>query len=391
VIDLRVPLLLAAMMALAFGAVLLGLRHSLAVEGGSVRRWAHGDLAVGVGLALLALHDRLHDVLTVATADVLLIGGVALQHRAIRSLLRLPARTRLELAALALAAAQAFAFWYVADVPGARALTLLALATALCASLALTVLSSPASRMPGAMLIGVAAIALIAVGAVRTAMVLGALGASAELLDWHPVQLPFYFALSVLGALANLGFVVMADARRRAELERLASLDALTGLLNRRMVLTLADKALAQSRRSGRPLALLMIDLDGFKAVNDRHGHAAGDAALARFARTAERAIRAGDVLGRYGGEEFVAVLPDTSGREAAAIAERLRAMAADDAGARDAGPACTASIGVAVAGRHGFESVDTLLKRADAALYRAKRTRNAVAADAADAAAEAA
>ncbi len=138
-------------------------------------------------------------------------------------------------------------------------------------------------------------------------------------------------------------------------------------------------------------VAMLLLALHGtlpeadrFKALNDRHGHAAGDDAIARFARIAEAGIRAGDVLGRYGGEEFVGVLPDTTERTAAAIAERVRSMVEDDASGAGSPPRCTASIGVVGTTEPASASLDELLRAADKALYRAKRTRNAVASAAA-------
>jgi two-component system, cell cycle response regulator len=121
------------------------------------------------------------------------------------------------------------------------------------------------------------------------------------------------------------------------------------------------------ARRHGRPLAVAMVDLDGFKAVNDRHGHDAGDQVLVAAAEALQRALRAEDVLGRLGGEEFLALLPDTGEEAAARTAERLRAAVA-----RAGGPVrVTASVGWAVL-RSG-EAPDELVRRADDALYAAK------------------
>lgn len=378
-IDLRIPLLLAATMAVAFGAALLGLRHSLAIEGAGVNRWAQGDLVGGGALLLLGLHDGLPDMLTVAVAEVLLIAAIALQHRALRSFFDLAPRTTLELVAVAFAAAQTLWFWYLVDVPGARVIALASVAAAVYGSVAVTILAPRRRSMPGATLIGTAVIVLLMLAVVRTAIVIATSGTGAELLDWHPIQVPFYFSAVLFVALTNLGFVVMIDARRRRDLERLASIDGLTGLVNRRMLMTIAEKTLAQAARTGRPLALMMLDLDRFKALNDRYGHAAGDDALARFARIAESGIRTGDVLGRYGGEEFVAVLPDTTERTAAAIAERVRSIVEDDATRTGSPPRCTVSIGVVGTTEPARASLDELLRAADEALYRAKRSRNAV------------
>jgi diguanylate cyclase (GGDEF)-like protein len=151
--------------------------------------------------------------------------------------------------------------------------------------------------------------------------------------------------------------------------------DALTGLLNRRELDGVLDRAFraAQGARSG-PLSLLFCDIDKFKGVNDRHGHAAGDRVLAGVAAALSGALRSGDAAGRYGGEEFVAVLPAAGPADAAAVAERIRreveAARHDAAGAEPL--RVTVSLGQATL--RGGESLAALLAAADACLYEAKR-----------------
>ncbi|WP_462116006.1 diguanylate cyclase, partial [Lysobacter xanthus] len=156
------------------------------------------------------------------------------------------------------------------------------------------------------------------------------------------------FAL-LLGAVVAglLAALALQQAREGRRLHRLALTDPLTALANRRAILRRAQDAFREARRHGRPLAVVALDLDHFKRVNDAHGHAAGDAALASAARAFAAVLRPGDRLGRIGGEEFLAVLPDTSAAEAAAIAERLRAALAGMEPAA-AGLAVRTSAGVA-------------------------------------------
>jgi diguanylate cyclase (GGDEF)-like protein len=163
----------------------------------------------------------------------------------------------------------------------------------------------------------------------------------------------------------------LADANAR--LEKLAAQDPLTGAYNRRHFRALAAQATAIARRQNRPLSLLMIDLDYFKAVNDTHGHAAGDETLKMLVELGHATLREGDILARYGGEEFCVLLPETDVNTAAQVAERLRLAVAT---ARISGPevpfGVTASIGVA--GWHESEAtVEQALNRADQALYQAK------------------
>ncbi len=147
-----------------------------------------------------------------------------------------------------------------------------------------------------------------------------------------------------------------------AEVERLARYDALTGLPNRRELDEQLAREMARARRSGAELCLAVIDLDNFKAYNDTHGHLAGDELLRESAIAWDGSLRAGDTIARFGGEEFVVLLPETAPSEAAEIVERLRAATAGG---------CTCSAGLA---RWNFlESAEQLIGRADAALYRAK------------------
>ena len=169
--------------------------------------------------------------------------------------------------------------------------------------------------------------------------------------------------------------------RSNAELERLAMQDALTGVSNRRHFTAIAERDTALARRHRWPLSVLMIDIDHFKEVNDTHGHAVGDEVLRVLAGVFQSALRTTDHLGRFGGEEFVVLLPDTALDGAATTAERLRtAVAATAFTGRDGEPfACTISIGL-TEWNPADSSIEDALKRADAALYDAKHAgRNAV------------
>jgi diguanylate cyclase (GGDEF)-like protein len=180
---------------------------------------------------------------------------------------------------------------------------------------------------------------------------------------------------ALLAPLMLYGFVRLSQQLDGAEarLRALAAEDPLTGILNRRRFLELADLEWVRAQRHGRPQSLLLIDVDEFKAVNDRHGHLSGDETLRRIAETCQSCLRRTDVLGRYGGDEFVILLPETEEPGAVLMAERIRrALAACQVKAQ-AGPVrITVSIGAA-ARRIGMEAFDSLLAQADAALYTAK------------------
>jgi diguanylate cyclase (GGDEF)-like protein len=170
------------------------------------------------------------------------------------------------------------------------------------------------------------------------------------------------------------------EGRQLADLALASRRDALTGLPNRRAFEEDLAREAARAARSGGPLAVVALDVDRFKAVNDVHGHAAGDAVLRAVAARAAGAIRAGDVLARLGGEEFGILLPGADLPRAVDAAERIRAALAD-APIEAAGHALAVTASFGCAALAPAEAPDALVARADARLYDAKRAgRNRVA-----------
>ncbi|MDD2880492.1 MAG: sensor domain-containing diguanylate cyclase [Rhodoferax sp.] len=175
---------------------------------------------------------------------------------------------------------------------------------------------------------------------------------------------------------AMLLALALAQQFRREQTTRLnaqflAQHDALTGLYNRRAFFELSKSAWALAQRNGHPLSVLMLDIDYFKQVNDRWGHSGGDAVLVAVSQTMAATCRAGDVLARWGGEEFIVLLPMTALEDARLLAERIRWQIAELTQTPDA-MGCTASIGVTQYAKD--VSLDKLIDRADAQLYLAKR-----------------
>lgn len=170
---------------------------------------------------------------------------------------------------------------------------------------------------------------------------------------------------------ANRDLESKVEARTR-ELERLASKDPLTGLSNRRELMEVMRRSLAQAQRYDQDLVALMLDIDDFKQLNDQYGHQGGDAVLVAIADLFRDESRASDVVGRYGGEEFMVLMPQTSPAEGQRFAERLlAALRATDVKLNGDNKSVTCSIGIAVA--RPEDRVDDLIGRADEAMYRAK------------------
>jgi diguanylate cyclase (GGDEF)-like protein len=208
------------------------------------------------------------------------------------------------------------------------------------------------------------------------------------MLPWSPANQAFGSVwLTVLSFEALLftiaiAFILLAMAKERTELRHktAAMVDPLTGIANRRAFLQEGADLATRQLVAPRPTAVLLIDLDHFKSVNDRFGHAVGDRVLQIFAETASASMRPADLVGRLGGEEFAAVLYDAGPDRALGVAERIRAAFAEASRDVDGRPvSATVSIGV-VLNQDGAADFPSLLAQADQALYCAKeRGRNRV------------
>jgi len=160
---------------------------------------------------------------------------------------------------------------------------------------------------------------------------------------------------------------------QNAELERLATTDGLTGLANRRRLFERLDQEVYRARRYGIALSVILLDIDHFKRVNDSWGHAVGDRVLREVARETQQLLHKTDLAGRYGGEEFVLLLPETDLAEAMSLAHRLNRHIARTAFALERGSSLSVTVSAGVAALFPDESSEALIQRADRALYRAK------------------
>jgi diguanylate cyclase (GGDEF)-like protein len=170
--------------------------------------------------------------------------------------------------------------------------------------------------------------------------------------------------------------VTLEDMRRR--LHELALTDPLTGLRNRRHFIQWAQRELDLAHRHDLPVAMLLLDIDHFKLINDAHGHAMGDHVLVEIGQRCTATLRSTDLLARWGGEEFIALLPNTPEPLAQTLAERLRSAAASAIALPEGGGSVRATVSVGVAGRGAggrpLMTLDALTQAADRALYDAKR-----------------
>jgi diguanylate cyclase (GGDEF)-like protein len=228
---------------------------------------------------------------------------------------------------------------------------------------------------PGARMAASITILIALVHGVRSVAAVFEIGGPVALIEFNQFQAAMIVLLVFSAMSWNFGFLLMAIDRLRTEVANLAMFDDLTGTANRRQLLARLDEDCARSDRAMQPFAVLVIDLDGFKEINDCYGHAAGDECLRLFTRSVQAGLRTGDLLARIGGDEFCVVLPSTTLREAAIVARQIVEACRDECAQwNNARISLSASIGIAQwrseIGRHA----DRLIAEADQALYIAKK-----------------
>jgi diguanylate cyclase (GGDEF)-like protein len=308
-------------------------------------------------------------VLTSYVANILLVGGVMLMYVGTREFAGLPRHHRV--LPLFLAVLSFGLFWptFIEDNYRLRLVYITSANATLFSLCALVIYRLPSKRFPE----WFTCVLFLFTGSVSLARFLAAVSQSKGNDSLNDISLlqhvylgTFSFSVVALG----VGFILMVNQQLRSMLEHAASHDDMTGARRRSAFLDLLERELRGARR-GRFTSLLMIDIDDFKDINDRLGHIAGDKVIVDYAQKALCELRRADLFGRYGGEEFVVLLPDTSVEQACVIANRLRL--ATSRKAESEVPDYTVSIGVA-ATSDNTESPMNLIARADEALYEAKR-----------------
>jgi diguanylate cyclase (GGDEF)-like protein len=374
-LDVRTVLVVLLVTAILMSVTLaLDLRRSQAAGLG---RWNAGLGLFAAGWLLITLRGTVPALLGVAVAHGLMAAGLCLQFEALREFGGRAPRRWLPLAG----AASVFVLLLplLGHYPGmtlATSAVYAAIFVALArATLQLGIEAGRVRWLSAAVLAG-AALALLA-----RAADIWLRGGAHGVFTASALHAAAFIMLVAVTVTSSFSFLVMQRRRSEERMRHLAMYDPLTELHNRRAFMELAGRELARARREGVPTALLMIDLDHFKAINDQYGHQAGDRVLADIAARLRATVRSADLPGRYGGEEFCVLLPCTGADEAQRIAERVRAAVAQ----RPLGglPApVTVSIGAACATNPGL-SLDQLLREADDRLYTAKAAgRNRVVAD---------
>ncbi len=344
---------------------------------GAARFWAAAAFVAAAGAAISLLRGYAPPLFPVLIGGGLLVFAGCLACMGIQRLYRRPVmwRTTALVTFLTVFGLGLFAVWQ--DNMSAR-IFIYSIAQSAVMVMILPLLFSRREGLqsPGARMTGYITVLCIAIYWVRPVASVLQVGGDVSLIEFNAFQ-AWLIVLLVFATMAwNFGFLLLAIDRLRAEVAELALSDDLTGAANRRQLQIRLDEECARSGRTQEPFALLLIDIDGFKAINDSQGHGAGDDCLRLLTRAVQARLRSGDLLARMGGDEFCVVLPSTTLREGAMMARRVLEACRAQWTPRDSAPiSFTASIGVAQWRNDIGQHPDRLIAEADQALYAAKHS----------------
>lgn len=376
-LDVRTIMLVFSALTLMFSGLLaLVGRYTGNVKG--VGHWALANLLMASGFAFsYSFSTTLPNQLLwpIVAASVLIVSGLCLQYAGIQRFKEKPINWKF--VALAVAAIFVSGIWFTGihnNVTNRAIVNSIVFGIVFIACARELLIPTEAPLRIAYWLTGISFGALSVLVFARAAILWQSSTESYGLFQNIPINPLTFLGICLLQFSTMFGFVLMLAYRLVGELAKLASQDPLTGAFNRRRLEEEALRVQARSIRTGKPMAVMMIDVDHFKTVNDRFGHQVGDEVLKHVAKIIETTIRADDYFGRYGGEEFCILLPSTAKDEAYAMGERLRQIYADTSYLFDGQHIhSTISIGIADSADVGTE-FKTLVQAADKALYEAKQ-----------------
>lgn len=371
--NLHLPTLtVALLLGMLLFTLALGVAQRLLLARRELHSWAAGCWALLAGFTIMSLDEPTPRWVPLVGGAALVCGGMALWLQALHRLVGNGVTPRWLVGALA---ASPLIVAAAVNQPPLRGLALQSLLFALWLMPGVALIARQGWRAERSLRTVAVTLALCALALLAQAALVGtaAPGDAAELRA-APARSALVAFVAVFGA--SLGFVLAVFERVAGQLDELGMRDAVTGCLSRGATDALLGHELQMGRRQGRTVAFVLLDLDRFRQINDRHGHGIADAVLMQFTRTVRERLRESDVVGRIGGEEFGLVLPGTDAAGARRLAEDIRRAVESIrvAGADGLAVQVTVSAGVATARPNEEIGVEQLYARADQALYAAKR-----------------
>jgi diguanylate cyclase (GGDEF)-like protein len=367
--DLRTIIMMSSIMLSLMALVMFSLRHSFPTNIRGVGNWTIGALVLSTSAILLALRGSVPDWLSIVAANSGILAGTGLWLAGSQRFFGRPASWRFLVLILVVGAiALSWMTWVHESING-RTLCMTAI-LALIYSGQSAVMLRYGRRENGAKFLAALFLIMTVVAVTRFVATFSSRFAVAGLFASNIVQMAYITTNTLMSLTVPVGFLLLAMERLRNQLELQSRIDPLTGLLNRRAFLSAHQEAREMMRTGGGLLSLLLIDLDHFKAINDTYGHAKGDEILVDFSTRVAAMLPRQHHFARWGGEEFVVLLPGSSPENTIELAETIRSRIALNAASSL--PAYTCCIGIACVGS-GDATIERLVKDADEALYRAK------------------
>jgi diguanylate cyclase (GGDEF)-like protein len=369
-VDKNSFIIISAAFGLLCGFLFFSLRVGFPKAIAGLKEWGWGCLLMVIAAIGFTTRGKLPVFFHSYLPNLLVPAGVIAMHRSLRLFAGMPPRDRPLLALLGGTAILLAWVTFLSDDYRARVLVVSGVLSILFAACGVTIARYPTKWFPErftcAMYIATAAVMLV-----RCMSVLLSDRGLTLANDTSVIHYVYFASFPFSLVAMSLGFLLMANRALQVRLESQARHDPMSGAYRRDAFLDIVEREVAASRRHGVAMSLLMMDLDNFKAINDTHGHLVGDQVIADFAARAKHLLRAQDVIGRYGGEEFVVLLPQTGIDAGMAIADRIRMQVAPSS-PTDL-PPYTVSIGIASSNMRDMDTL-ALFDAADKALYAAKR-----------------
>lgn len=354
--------------ALTMAGVLFIISHTYPKSIRGLADWSWGLLTMALGLPLFIARNHIPDLFSIVLANLMILGGFMLMNAGIRKFSGIEARIRtVWLFGFVVVFAVLFAWFTYVHPSVAMRVATLNLFSLVVISDQLRVVLKELPRTAGRNILSVSLTILIGARVVRLVSLLFGIDQPTGVFDPSLLQLTYLAIPSIMIPLGTISLVMLASEKLHQNLEFTSRYDDLTQCLNKRAAMEALNQEIARAKRHGNKLSIMLIDLDNFKNINDTHGHLEGDKVLVDFSRRAKTFLRETDQLSRFGGDEFMVVLPDTALAQAALIAGRLNA-------ARRENESIAWSVSIGLSEWLGqVDSQAALLNRADQALYKSK------------------
>jgi diguanylate cyclase (GGDEF)-like protein len=363
-----ITLLISSCVAMAMGGILFIIARTYPDSIRGLREWSVAALIIALCFPLFIARGHIPDLFSIVLANLLILLAFMLMNIGTRKFSGTPPKIRREWLLLFVLGYVALFVWFTYAQPDIRVrvatMTLFTLIVIL-DQLRLVLRALP--RTAGRHILVFSLTILVAARVIRLATLLLGFDLPIGIYEASPAQLVYFAIPAITIPLGTISFIMLASEKLRHDLEFISRHDGLTACLNKNAAMEELKLEIARAKRHGSKLSIMLVDLDNFKDINDTHGHLEGDRILVDFARTTKAALRETDQLTRFGGDEFLAILPDADLETASLIASRLH-----ETGHENQPVAWTVSIGISEwLGQQ--DTLAALLTRADQALYQSK------------------